>query len=229
MNGITASTAAWFASRSIGVVALLLLTGVMVLGVLINRQGRLPGLPRFAVTGLHRNISLLAVAFTAIHVLTAILDPYVSIPLTATVLPFTSGYEGFWLGLGTISLDIMAALIVTSLLRGHLSRRLWRAVHWLAYVSWPVAFMHSIGSSRDMQRGPLLVLAICCALAVAAAVVWRLVAAAQEVPRAQRVSALMSAGRTKAGRSPVVPDVGDSRGTGGAGPAADSRKPTAVS
>jgi DMSO/TMAO reductase YedYZ heme-binding membrane subunit len=223
MNGITATTAPWFASRATGVVALLLLTGVMVLGVLVNRQGRLPGLPKFAVTGLHRNLSLLAVAFTAIHVLTAVIDTFVSIPLTSAVIPFTSGYEGFWLGLGAIASDIMLALIITSLLRRHLSRGVWRAVHWLAYVSWPVAFLHSVYSSKDLQHGPLLVFAIFCALAVVAAVVWRLAAAAREVPRAQRVRALMSgsAGRPPAGRREGGrPETGDP---------ADSRKTTAIS
>jgi DMSO/TMAO reductase YedYZ heme-binding membrane subunit len=204
-------------------VALLLLTGVMVLGVLVNRQGRLPGLPKFAVTGLHRNLSLLAVAFTAIHVLTAVIDTFVSIPLTSAVIPFTSGYEGFWLGLGAIASDIMLALIITSLLRRHLSRGVWRAVHWLAYVSWPVAFLHSVYSSKDLQHGPLLVFAIFCALAVVAAVVWRLAATAREVPRAQRVRALMSgsAGRPPAGRREGGrPETGDP---------ADSRKTTAIS
>jgi methionine sulfoxide reductase heme-binding subunit len=206
------------------VVALVLLTGVMVLGVLVNRQGRLPGLPRFAVTGLHRNISLLAVAFTAIHVVTAVIDTYVSIPVMSVMVPFASGYERFWLGLGAIAFDLMAALIVTSLVRRHLSRKLWRGVHWLAYVSWPVAFVHSIGSSTDLQRGPLLVLAICCAFLVAAAVIWRLAAAAREVPRARRVSALMSSHSAAGGRATA------GRGTAaGADPSAASRKPTAVS
>ena len=57
----------------------------------------MPGLPRFAVTDLHRNLSLLAVAFVGVHVLTAVLDTYVSIPALAIVIPFTSGYERFWL------------------------------------------------------------------------------------------------------------------------------------
>ena len=192
MNGITSSTVFWYASRATGVVALLLLTVVFVLGILVNRQGRLPGLPRFAVTGLHRNLSLLSVAFIAVHVLTAVADSYVSIPLPAIVVPFTSGYERFWLGLGAVSLDLMIALIATSLLRRHLGRRLWRAVHRLAYVSWPVALVHSFGSSTDLRRGVLLVLAAACALAVAAAAAWRLVAVARAVPRAQRVGALMS-------------------------------------
>src|ERR1700729_1982778 len=146
MAEMSSSSAFWYASRATGIVALLLLTAVLVLGILVNRQGRLPGLPRFAVTNLHRNLSLMAVVFIVIHVVTAVLDGYVSIPLVSGIIPFPSGYEGFWLGLGAISFDLMLALIATSLIRGHLSRRLWKAVHWLAYASWPVAFAHSIGS-----------------------------------------------------------------------------------
>jgi methionine sulfoxide reductase heme-binding subunit len=186
------NTAFWYASRATGIVALLLLTAVLVLGILVNRQGRLPGLPRFAVTDIHRNLSLLSVAFVAVHVLTAVLDTYVHIPLISAVIPFASGYERLWLGLGAVSLDIMAAMIVTSLLRGRMNRVLWRAVHVLAYASWPVAFAHSIGSSQDLQQGWLLDVAIGCAVIVAAAVVWRLAHAARQVPRAGRVASVFS-------------------------------------
>ena len=187
---MSASTAFWYASRATGIVALLLLTAVLVLGILVNRQGRLPGLPKFAVTSLHRNLSLLSVAFIVVHVLTAVLDTFVSIPATAGVVPFVSGYERFWLGLGAISFDLMLAMIVTSLLRGRLNRVLWRAIHLLAYLSWPVAFAHSIGSSSDLQHGWLLYLAVGCAVVVVAATGWRLAQAARQVPRAARVAAV---------------------------------------
>jgi methionine sulfoxide reductase heme-binding subunit len=186
------NTAFWYASRATGIVALLLLTAVLALGILVNRQGRLPGLPRFAVTDIHRNLSLLSVAFIAVHVLTAVLDTYVHIPLISAVVPFASGYERLWLGLGAVSLDIMAAMIVTSLLRGRMNRIAWRAVHLLAYASWPVAFAHSIGSSTDLQQGWMLDMAIGCAVVVAAAVVWRLAHAARQIPRAGRVAAVFS-------------------------------------
>src|SRR6266513_1042115 len=140
------NTAFWYASRATGIVALLLLTAV------------------------HRNLSLLSVAFIVVHVLTAVLDTYVHIPLISAVIPFASGYERLWLALGAISLDIMLAMIVTSLLRGRLNRILWRAVHLLAYASWPVAFAHSIGSSKDLQQGWMLGLAVACAVIVSAAV-----------------------------------------------------------
>jgi predicted ferric reductase len=189
---MSGTTAFWYASRATGIVALLLLTAVLVLGILVNRQGRLPGLPRFAVTSLHRNLSLLAVVFVAVHVVTAVLDTFVSIPLVSGVIPFASGYERLWLGFGAISFDLMIAMIVTSLLRGHLNRILWRAIHLLAYASWPVAFAHSIGSSKDLQQGWMLYLAVACAVIVAAAVVWRLAHAARQVPRAARVAAVFA-------------------------------------
>jgi predicted ferric reductase len=182
------NTAFWYASRATGIVSLLLLTAVLVLGILVNRQGRLPGLPRFAVTGIHRNLSLLSVVFIVVHIVTAVLDSYVHLPLLSAVVPFTSGYERLWLGLGAVSLDLMLAMIVTSLLRGRLNRTVWRAIHLLAYASWPVAFAHSLGSSTDLQQGWLLGLAIACAAITAAALAWRLAHAARQVPRAGRVA-----------------------------------------
>ena len=171
--GITSSTALWYASRATGVVALVLLTVVVLLGIMVNRRGRLPGLPRFATTSLHRSMSLLAVAFIAVHVVTAIADPYVTIGIAAAVIPFTSAYEPLWLGLGAISFDIIIALIATSLARARIGRRTWRAVHWLAYACWPVALVHSLGSSTDLRSGWLLTLTICCIAAVLAASCWR--------------------------------------------------------
>ncbi len=192
MNGITQSTALWYASRATGVVSLLLLTAIVLLGVLVNRQGRLPGLPRFVVTGLHRNLSLLGVAFVAIHVITAVADPYVSIRIAAIVLPFTSAYKPLWLGLGAISLDLVLALILTSLARARMSRRLWRSLHWLSYLAWVSALVHCLGSSNDLHSGILLYLAISCAVAVIAAVTWRFTHAGREIPREERAAATLA-------------------------------------
>ena len=219
VSGINSSTVLWYASRATGVVALLLMTAVVLLGLTVTRQCRLPGLPRFAVTGLHRNLSMVAVVFVGLHVLTAIADSYVNIPLTAVIVPLASPYERLWIGLGAVSLDITVAVIVTSLLRRHLSRRLWRAVHLLAYLSWPVAWLHSISSSRDMLHSWMFLLAAGCALAVVGGVGWRLAAAARDVPRAQRVGLLMSAVHDRA----ALRD----RLTGRDTPAARDRRPPA--
>ncbi|MHB1474067.1 MAG: ferric reductase-like transmembrane domain-containing protein [Dermatophilaceae bacterium] len=180
-------TALWYASRATGVVSLILFSIVAILGIMVNRQGRLPGLPRFAVTGLHRNLSLLTVAFLGVHIATALADGYVHIPWLSTVVPFTSGYERFWIGLGTVAVDLVAAVIVTSLLRDRLTPSVWRAVHWLSYVSYPVAVVHSMGASKDLRSGWLLTLTMATVFAVFAAIGYRVIGALAAVPRARRV------------------------------------------
>lgn len=199
MDGLTSTLTSteglWFASRATGVVALVLLTVVVVLGVAVNRKGRLPGLPKFAVTSLHRAVSLLSVAFLAVHIGTAIADPFVSIGIAASVIPFASHYQPFWLGLGAVSVDLMLALVITSLLRGRIGRRTWRAVHWLAYASWPVAVAHSIGSGPDMWRGWLAWLTIGCAAATVAALGWRIAGRRRETPLALRAGKILAGAR----------------------------------
>ena len=123
---------------------------------------------------------------------TAIIDPYVSIGLAAVVIPFVSAYMPFWLGLGAVALDLIAALILTSLARAYISRRTWRGIHWLAYAAWPVALLHGIGSSPDLRSGGLLLVAIGSALAVAMAGLWRVAGKAREVPRAERAAYVLA-------------------------------------
>jgi ferredoxin len=164
------------ASAATGVLSMVLLSAVVVLGILLDRRVRLPGLPRFAGLSLHRFVSLLAVGFLALHILTAVLGRYTRIPLAAIVLPFASGYARGWLALGTAATDLLVALVLSSLLRRHLHYRTWRAVHWLAYACWPVALAHSLGTGNGMRSGRLLFLALGCTAAVLAAAVWRVIA-----------------------------------------------------
>jgi sulfoxide reductase heme-binding subunit YedZ len=167
------TTALWYVGRGSGVVSLLLLTVVMVLGV-GSRSGRPAfGLPRFGVVALHRTASLLSVVFLAIHVVTLTLDPQAELRLVDLVLPFDAATRPLWTGLGTVGLDLTVAIVVTSLLRHRIGRRAWRAVHWLAYLSWPVAVAHTLGTGTDRSTWWLLALTLVCAVAVAAALVWR--------------------------------------------------------
>jgi sulfoxide reductase heme-binding subunit YedZ len=182
----------WSASGATGVICLVLLSSVTILGVLVNRRGRLPGLPRFAVTGLHRNLSMLTVTFLGLHIGTAIADAHVYIPWFATFLPFTSGYERVWVGLGTVAVDLVAAVIVTSLLRDRLAPFVWKAVHWLAYAAYPVTVAHSFGGHDDLQSGWLLALAVVTILAVVAAIGYRVSGAIGAVSRPRRVPALLA-------------------------------------
>ena len=129
----------WFISRGSGLVALILLTLSVALGVANVKRLQTARVPRFVINAVHRNASLLALVFLAIHIVTVLLDTYVTIRLIDVVVPFGAGYRPLWVGLGAIAFDLMLALVVTSLLRRHIGYRAWRATHWLAYACWPVA------------------------------------------------------------------------------------------
>ena len=180
---MTASTAVWYLMRGSGVSSLLLLTGVVVLGILTSRKRSLPTLPRFATMELHRSISLLAVAFLAVHVLTAVFDPYAQVRLVDVVAPF----DGLMLGLGTLALDLFAAVIVSSLLIRRISRATWRTILWLGYGTWPLAFIHMLGMGSDSGTLWLRVIAFGSLAAIALAL-YRRVATEEPAARDQRVS-----------------------------------------
>jgi len=168
------STYLWYATRASGIVALILLTLTMVLGLVTTSRARARNWPGFAQQEFHRRVSITAVVFVAIHVLTSILDTYVHIGWFAIVVPFISPYSSFWVGLGAIALDLMLAVFVSSLLRAHLKPATWRGIHWLAYASWPVALAHTFGLGTDSREQWVIVLGALCALAVGLALVWRL-------------------------------------------------------
>lgn len=173
-NSFLASKADWYLMRGTGIVSLLLLTFVVVLGVATVKRWRPGRLPRFVTPSLHRSISLLAVVFLAVHVATAVADPYALVSLASVFVPFVAAKSGFWVGLGALSLDLIAVLIVSSLLRRHLGPRLWRALHWAAYLSWPVALAHSLGMGTDASTIWLRSLAGACVALVGIALAFRL-------------------------------------------------------
>jgi sulfoxide reductase heme-binding subunit YedZ len=152
----------WYLTRSTGAVALLLLTGSLVLGVIDVKRVSTPRWPRFVLDSLHRNVSLLALVFLGAHILTAVLDGFAPISLSAAIVPFIGSYRPFWLGLGAVACDLLLALILTSVLRRRIGHTAWRVTHWLAYACWPIALLHSLGTGSDVKSAWLLVMAFAC-------------------------------------------------------------------
>ncbi len=187
---VTSSTPLWYATRATGLVALVLLTISMALGLLSSVRFARPTWPRFVTLGLHRNVSLLALAFTVAHILTSVLDSFVNIPIQDAVIPFISSYRPLWTGLGAIAFDLMIALIVTSLLRTRMSYRSWQIVHWAAYLCWPVAVVHGLGTGTDTPVRWVLVLTGTCVAAIAFLTLWRLIRGWSTRPVAATIGAV---------------------------------------
>lgn len=164
----------WYASRASGTLALLLLTATVILGIGFGGRAAAHRLGRFELALLHRNLSLLTLAFLVVHIVTAILDPFARLGWAVSMAPFVGSYRPLWLGLGTVALDLLLAVLLTSALRLRLGVRLWKAVHWLAYAAWPLALFHSVGTGTDTRLSLQLWLYAACLAAAVGAVWWRL-------------------------------------------------------
>jgi sulfoxide reductase heme-binding subunit YedZ len=167
-------TILWYTTRGAGAVSLVLLSAVVVLGVLSSLRFEVPSWPRFLTTGLHRNLALTAVVFLALHIVTAVVDPFTHLGWVAAVVPFSSYYRTFWLGLGVIAFELLASIAITSLARGLIGHGAWRAIHWLSYASWPVAVLHGFGTGTDAWSAWMLAIDVVCIVAVLGSVIARL-------------------------------------------------------
>jgi predicted ferric reductase len=152
MNDLTQGPLLWYLNRSTGLVVLALLTLTAVLGVLATaRGGRL--LPRFVGQALHRNLALWSVVLLALHVTTAVVDTYVDIRWWQAFVPWVGAtYLPLWLGLGSLALDLIVLVVVTSLLRARMRHRSWRLVHVLSYAAWGIAVGHGLGIGTDLRN-----------------------------------------------------------------------------
>ncbi len=177
----------WYVSRGTGVVSLLLLTSVVVLGILTRAGRPLPGLLKFGVAALHRNVSLLALMFLMVHVVTIVSDSYAKVGWLDVVVPFASDFRPLWIGMGTVALELFGAVIATSLVRRRIGHRVWRLVHWSVYASWPVGLSHGLGSGRDVGQVWMVATTVACVAGVAIAVAWRVATSSVHTPQPRTV------------------------------------------
>jgi sulfoxide reductase heme-binding subunit YedZ len=199
----TSSTALWYTTRATGTVALVLLTGTLVLGILTAGRVRARSWPRFAQADLHKRVSLLAMVFLALHVLTSVLDTYVHVGWAAIIVPFASQYRPAWTGLGTVGVDLILAVAISSAFRQRIRSRTWRGIHWLAYGSWPVAMFHSLGMGTDASTLWMDGLAVLCSVAVISTLGWRISDAKKSRDRAISAGAITRAAPVRLGSDPI--------------------------
>ena len=185
-------SAYWYLTRGSGAVALVLLTVSVVLGILGTLRVSSARWPRFALDTVHRDVSLLVIVALVLHIATSVLDSFAPISLVAAVIPFSSSYRPLWLGFGALAFDLLVAVAVTSLVRRRLGYQSWRAVHWLAYVSWPIAVLHGLGTGSDTKIWWMLLLTAACVAAVATAICARVARAERPRPRLQAPAIALS-------------------------------------
>ena len=173
---VLSGPALWYLNRGTGVVLLVLYTLVVVLGIAgVARRPGVRRLPQFAVQGLHRSLAGLATGLLLAHIVTAVVDTYVDIRWWDALVPFGGLYRPLYLAAGALAVDLLIAVVLTSLAKRRLSDRAWRLVHLAAYPSWAASLVHTVGIGTDVTTPWLRWILVGCVATVAAATVARLV------------------------------------------------------
>jgi sulfoxide reductase heme-binding subunit YedZ len=183
---LTSSPVDWYAARAAGIVAYILLSTVVCVGIGLAGREKLPGWPRFAVEDIHRFGGLLVGAFLTLHIATVAIDSFLPFSITQLVVPFTAGYRPIWVALGIVAAELLVALAITNHYRRRIPYRWWRATHYLNFVVWTAATLHGLGSGTD--RGAWWMQAI---YGISVAVVLMLLARRIGRPRLVPVAAIV--------------------------------------
>ncbi|WP_216893304.1 ferric reductase-like transmembrane domain-containing protein [Nocardia alni] len=165
--------ALWAFGRGSGIAALVVLTVALAAGI-AARSGRAVLLPRTGLAEFHRGAAISATALVGLHVLSLLIDPHAQLRLIDVLVPFAGSYRPMWLGLGTVAVDLLAAIMISALLRRRIGPRAFRLVHWATYLLWPVALVHAVGAGSDNTQPWLLAVVVTCVCTIAAAVLWRM-------------------------------------------------------
>lgn len=166
----------WLLARATGFVALVAFTLSIVLGASSSdpKKSRPDGRAldrRLLVQFAHRSAGVIGLAMLIGHAVLIVLDSYVSVSVTGALAPFTAGYRGLAVGLGTLAGYLFVLAALTGALRGRLASspiaaRGWRTIHGLAYIGFVLALGHGLFSGTDTGSRWTTILYTSCAAAV---------------------------------------------------------------
>ena len=163
----------WYTSRATGFVALILFTLVVSLGTFVANRigGTIVG--RFELNELHRSVSIVAVVFLVIHIVSTVVDSFVPTGWIAVLVPMTSSYKRIPVAVGTVAFDLILAVWISSLLKVRIANRNWRFLHWFSWLAFATAIVHTLLTGTDSRSGFGLILVAFCAGVVGVAAIWR--------------------------------------------------------
>lgn len=167
MTGTTGTQLFWLASRSVGVVAIVLVSLSVCLGLaLAARVGRGPGVPARVKT-MHEALALAGLGAIVLHGALLLGDSYAHPSLTQIVVPFTFNPNALWTGVGVIA-GWLAALITASFyMRRWIGARNWRKLHRLTFAVYGLGVVHAIGAGSDTSSPWMMITLVAAAAPVA--------------------------------------------------------------
>lgn len=158
----------WYVARSSGIVAWGLAALSVLWGLLLSTKVMGRRVRSNWLLDLHRFLGGLTVVFVAIHLLGLVLDPYVDFGAAQLLIPFASTWKPVAVAWGVVGFYLLLAVEVTSLLRSHIPKRWWKAVHMSSYAIYVLGTVHLLTAGTDRRSTPLLWTVVATTVVIAA-------------------------------------------------------------
>jgi predicted ferric reductase len=166
----------WYVARGGGMTAFALLGLSVVLGLVLSLRLASPRWPRMVTHDLHEHLTLLALAFTGVHVLAIVLNPAVEFGLADVLIPFAASYQPVWTAAGVIAAELAVAVWVSTRFRHRIGYRRWRTLHMAAFAVFALALLHGLVQGTDTGSPWALAVYVPVAAAVAGLTALRVMA-----------------------------------------------------
>jgi sulfoxide reductase heme-binding subunit YedZ len=197
----------WLISRASGIVAVILISLSVLMGLVMAARLLRPVHKR-AVVHLHEYVAILSLVAIAVHGLTLLGDTWLKPGLTGITVPFALGYRPVWTGLGLIAGYLALLLGPTFYLRRRIGTRRWRKLHRATTIVWLLAAVHALGSGSDAGTVWLRAIVLLPAVPIIYVLTVRMLAGSRPAPAAAHARRTHPVPRRR-GAEPVVSRAGD--------------------
>jgi len=188
----------WLASRASGLVALVLVTISVGLGLaMAGKVMRRPGLSR-KLLAIHEHTALAGLVAIAVHGITLLGDPWLHPGVAGVAVPFAIGFRPLAVAAGIVGGYLAAALGLSYYLRKRIGPRLWRKAHRATIVVYLLGLGHAFAAGSDASAPLFRVWAVGTGIPIAGLFLYRLGTAQRSARRRRRATA----GESPAGRRP---------------------------
>ncbi len=148
----------WYITRSAGLAAYILMWLSVAWGLAVSSKILDNLLHRSFTYDFHQFLSLLALGFTALHVIVLMFDQYLPYSVAQILVPFISPYRPVWVGIGVIGMYLAVLVTVTFYLRGKIGMKAFRWIHMSSLLGYLGVLVHSIFSGTDSSLTSVLLL-----------------------------------------------------------------------
>jgi predicted ferric reductase len=168
---------AWYLSRSMGLIAYLLMSASVMWGLVLSSKIVKEVAPPPAALAVHNAISWAGIGLGLIHALALLFDTYYTYTLFDVLMPFVGPYRPGWVGLGTVSLYAMTIVSMSFAWRKWLGQTGWRILHYTSFLFYAVVTVHGLMAGTDSASPAVRLLYVVSVLGTLFLINYRLLAA----------------------------------------------------